>query len=281
MPGHRGRPAPERGDALHRPPQGADQRRREPPRPPPAADLGEAVEELLEADLLGVIPGGVGLARLAPGQRQHGGIGEVIDVDGEHHRVPSGGHRQLAGPGQLQGAQGPGNRAWPVDVTGAQDDGAAAPCQAVGGALRVDVGHATVAQVGGLVLGRGVVVAIDDHRADLKAALDARLCRGAEHGRGAADVDPDVLLHRSGVADDRRRVHRQVGALESRADRRGVGDVGDPRLGPRVLDPRGRLRRGVDPDHLGAGLPEASSQRTTDEAPRPGDRDAPAADLDL
>ena len=111
-------------------PDGPERRRRQPPRPAPAADLGEAVEELLEGDLLGVVPGGVGLARLALPQREDDRIGEVVDVDGEHQGVAAAGHRELSRLGQLQRAQRPGHRAWPVDVPGADDDRAAAAAPA-------------------------------------------------------------------------------------------------------------------------------------------------------
>ena len=93
----------------------------------------------------------------------------------------------------------------------------------------------------------------------MKAALDAGIGGGAEQGRGSADVDPDVLGHRAGVADDRRRVDRRLGALQRGPGRLRVGDVGDPRLGPRGLDPPGGVGRGVDPDHLGPGLAAASA----------------------
>ena len=123
-----------------------------------------------------------------------------------------------------------------------------------------------------------MVVAVDDDRADVDDAVGAGRLGGVEHRDRPADVDAHEVLHLAPVADVRRRVDDEVGALERAAERLAVGDVGLGELGAGGAHPVGGGGVDLDPGHGRALVHERAADRAADEPA--GARDGCAAPLE-
>jgi hypothetical protein len=222
-----------------------------------AHDLRDAIEVLVECDRAPV-PGRVGAPGLTLLEHEENRRNQIVDVHGQHHPVAPPGERELPGLGHLGRPQDPLRAARSVDVPWADHDGAALAGDAVRRRLRVDVGVAVGTTGSVFVELAGMVIAVDDDRADVDDAIDSRPLGRVQHVHGPTHVQADELVHRSPLADEGRRMDHEVDALEGRVQDSAVGDVGEDRLGAGGCDPL--ACRGVDV--------EAAHLRTCGRQPR-------------
>ena len=171
------------------------------------------------------------------------------------------------------GRSDPRHRARAVDVAGADHDRAPPAGEPVGGGLGVDVGDPVGAAEGALVLLARAVVAVDDDRAEVDDAVRAR----PRAASSTFAVPPTLTRTKSSIvaplADVGGGVDDQVGAVERRAERLAVGDVGLGEARRRRRRPGPRAAGSTSsPSTSAPSATSAAADRGADEAAGAGDR---------